>query len=308
MHAKASRSLQDSNCGNKPGHGGVAIMWNDNIRQYVRSIKTPEMDRMCAVEVCLPSCNNISLFSVYLPHAACTIADYSEQLDNLEKLVCERKLHGDVIIMEDINAHFGKENGLRCWGRTTPNGEKFLAFAKRNYLEIVDIDQRATGQVYTFTNDHGGMSYIDHCTVSAETCDRIRSCWVFQDCVANTSDHLAVGVTVSGKTTVSAQPHDTPPRIKWDRLDKTYIQETYTSKVETAACTLLRRYRAVQTDKSALTRTEDTDLLAEDLKNTMHAACSGMPTTEQKRQSHLKSYWAPELTVLSKEEKARWKE
>ncbi len=305
-HAKSSDDLLDADCGSKPGHCGVALMWKDDLSQYIRPVKTVGLDRICAVEVCFPGRKILTVIAVYLPHAACTIANYTEQLDSLETLVHERHLRGDVTILGDLNAHFGPDAGIRCWGKTTVNGGKFLDFSRRNELSIVDIEEGATGPVHTFANDMGGSSYIDHCVVTSEVRTNVHRCWVFQDCIANTSDHLPIGITlaVGAQLTAVDEPCSAYTRIKWHKLDSAYIQETYTRRMEEASGQLLQA-RAMQTSLGTLGNKTNIDKLAVDFTEAVHASCSGMPM--EGRQKHLKPYWSPELSMLSKQEKTTWK-
>ncbi len=73
----------------------------------------------------------------------------------LESLVDRPDPNGGVIIMGDVNAHFGKEFGGRCWGETSANGLEFAWFTERNSLEIVDIATKSWGPLYTFRSHTG---------------------------------------------------------------------------------------------------------------------------------------------------------
>ena len=132
-------------------------------------------DRICAIEIMVPDTKHVIVASVYLPHRASTI-NYSEELAVLEELV-ERAIGNEwgIIILGDINAHFGIEFGSRGWGYTSPNGMEFARFVARNHLHIADMGELAYGPIYTFQShtNNGGESYIDHCIVSDNMRDSI---------------------------------------------------------------------------------------------------------------------------------------
>ena len=193
--AKSCGKLNDADCNIKLGHSGVALFWRASLDQYVKPLNDVSSDRICAIELCLPHCQRIVIASVYLPHRTSKVANYTDELKVLENLVDQAKQNGEIIILGDLNAHFGYEFGDRCWGDTSHTGHEFSRFAVRNNLEVRDIGPESRGPVYTFRSHvHGGMSYIDHCVISKELLCCVTKCWVYDDCIVNSSDHLPVGL------------------------------------------------------------------------------------------------------------------
>ena len=65
-----------------------------------------ESDRICAIKI---HTEDISIYvvSVYMPHATCSIADFSDVLQKLECLVSDFLSSGEVMIIGDININLG---------------------------------------------------------------------------------------------------------------------------------------------------------------------------------------------------------
>ena len=125
------------------------------------------------------------------------ISDFDHHLDVLENVIEEYKDSSEVIIMGDYNCHFGEEIGKRFWGTTTPNAKQFYKMLKRNSMCVVDKDNEICyGPKYSFHVDGVGETYIDHIAVSLTLLDSIQECCVLEDCLQNTSDHLALYLSI----------------------------------------------------------------------------------------------------------------
>ncbi len=307
--SRACNSLKDDDCNNKLGHSGVALFWRDTLSQYVTPLNDIKSDRMCAIDVMIPNKRRTIVVSVYLPHKTSQVANYTSELETLEMLV-DRAQAADsgIIILGDINAHFGSELSPRCLGVTSPNGVQFQTFVERNNLHFADLTAAASGPMYTFQSKvHGGRSYIDHCVVSDDLVHDIKQCWVYDDCIENTSDHLPVGMKIYHAVN---QTEPVPSEvgagfIPWRKLSVEDINVTYTFPLDVAMAPMLNAYnesvRRDMVDKDML------EAFAEDIKHTILGTAARLVQT-RRRGSHLKPYWNNQLTMLSRREKHVWRE
>ena len=94
-----------------------------------------------------------------------------------------------------------------------------MHMVERRSLYVYDISNFAVGPTYTFASTRG-MSYIDHCLVSASLVDSILRCEIEEEHILNTSDHLPikVDVHVSGMTPVVTNTGILKERVAWERL------------------------------------------------------------------------------------------
>ena len=87
----------------------------------------------------------ILLIGLYLPHSTCTIANYDDEVEELEEIVQNTYTENcHIVIMEDVNAHFGVEVDQICRGKTSINAKKMTKFMNRN------VGSSGQSPVYTF--------------------------------------------------------------------------------------------------------------------------------------------------------------
>lgn len=101
------------------------------------------------------------------------------------------------------------------------------------------------GPVYSFHSQtqRGGESYIDHCVVSENVLGEINSCFVGEDCIMNTSDHLTVVTCmVRNKVTMLEvdQINNEYKLITWDKISESDRQIMYTVPLEEAVDQMFR--------------------------------------------------------------------
>jgi exonuclease III len=237
-------NLLDNNCVyTGKGFGGVAILWKKSLSNNIQRCLNLGDDRICVIKLCVD--NNIPLYiiGVYLPQRDCTIALFDDYLYNLEYVVERCQQDGNVVVTGDFNCHFGAECGPRGWGKTTSNANKLRLLCERRSLSIADLQSIGTGPAYSFHVDRVGTSYIDHCLVSLRLFCKILSCEVLNDHILNTSDHLALRITIDidlpqirycNKNRVAA--------LAWNRLSDSEIHELYTVPLEHELSSLYSEY------------------------------------------------------------------
>ena len=71
------------------------------------------------------------------------------EMSQLENLIENCKTMGEVVVIGDMNVHFGSEYGGRCWGSTSPNGKRLMSCLKNHDMCVVDIGEKGRGEGYT---------------------------------------------------------------------------------------------------------------------------------------------------------------
>ena len=89
---------------------------------------------------------------------------------------------GICIIIGDINVSFSREQGMRCIGNRSANGNNFMTVIQSNGMYVVDTGPKGSGPTYTFTGGYGN-SYLDHIIVPKEFESRVINCEVLPECV-----------------------------------------------------------------------------------------------------------------------------
>ena len=141
---------------------------------------------------------SLYVINVYLPRQACKISDFKKHVDILEEMVNDCRSSGEVIIVGDMNSHFGKDLGSRFSGKSTSNATYLNMCIKRCNLIIMDGDKNiCSGPCHTFNVPGVGRSYIDHCVATPMIASYTNGIRILEDCVINTSDHLPVLISLN---------------------------------------------------------------------------------------------------------------
>ena len=182
IYGKAAKDLDNHAQSKMPGHCGIAMMWAKNIAHKVRVIEC-NSDRIAILEV-FNACYNRSIFiiGVYLPQQQCKTTSFTEHLDELSSIIDRHKNEGEILIIGDMNTHFGNEVAKRYHGNSTKNAKLCKDLIDKHELYIVDGDENlCSGPTYTFHVEGVGTSYIDHCIVSELLLDRLLWCSIHED-------------------------------------------------------------------------------------------------------------------------------
>ncbi len=110
--------------------------------------------------------SNPYVLSVYRPHESCRIAKYVDVIIDLKTYVAALQSHGVVIVIGDINSHFGSQWGPRGCGLTSRNRNIIRDFLRNNALTCDDLTELCTGPVYTYCKADLSKSYLDLCIIS----------------------------------------------------------------------------------------------------------------------------------------------
>ena len=309
VHAKASYDLKDRKQSRNVGHCGIAILWNKELSHRVR-VRECNSDRICVIEVIRAfEDRSLFIFGVYLPHQQCKISSFSEHLQILMQTVAKCKVDGEVIVIGDMNCHFGKELGPRFNGKTTPNAKLLLNATVAEGFEIVDSDPKiCSGPSYTFHAEGIGTSYIDHCIASCIASLHIKQCTVIDDDFLNMSDHLPISATVlvdSDKNDTDDVLIEQSSAVAWNKINADQIKITYTEPIKQDLKEI-----DILLDGIGITKNDSTELMidnaTEKLCSTIQEHCNKLP---QKRfTEYLKPYWNSCIKQLNKNKKGAWEQ
>ena len=304
VYAKASSDLVNDSGIHRPGHCGTLIAWRNHLSPLIQKVPV-DNDRICAIKINNIGMNKNALYviGIYLPQKQCKIASFDTCLAQLEDLVEVCQSDGEVIIIGDMNAHFGSEYGDRFWGNTSANAKSLANMTEQLSMTIIDSESnRCQGPNYSFYVDGVGCSYIDHCIVSKRLIPHITSCKMISEELHNTSDHLPIAIHVNVSSALKQESDTTghcAGHIAWNKIPTEIIKSQYTDKLEVLLATWLSKHEKCDCDT-------DVDELALEINNCIHNAAQGLKQTRYSK--GLKPYWSKELEQSCKEERKLGKE
>lgn len=284
--------------------GGVAILWRKTIDFNVKVLNV-DNNRICVICIYQKHCKDIYLIGVYLPHVACKGDSFVDVLLVLEELIIKYQQCGHLLVMGDLNCHFGPEVGIRGSGKTSRQAKLLLSATQRNSLTVVDMGPICQGPNYTFFSENIGQSYIDHCIVSNELVENVLNCTVHSDTIENTSDHLALSVELKLINVITPEtPTPCNSGIAWYKLSQCEIQELYTDPVESTLSVYLANKMYVCNapfDSDFAANVSDIEDLLQTVVKTMTECSSKLP--KKGFNKSFKPYWTHNLKCLSKRKK-----
>jgi exonuclease III len=298
--AKSSVSLNPALCGSRPGHGGIAILWRQSLSGVVTGLKDIGTDRIAVAEIAVSDNSNVYIVGVYLPQAGCPVEDFEYHASVLETTIEQCTLKGDVIVIGDLNAHLGpSETRARGWGTTSRNGKIMLAMCDNQGLVPVDMTSQAKGPRYTFLNERGHQSYIDHCLVAHYLLPSVTCCEVMEG-ILNTSDHLAIGLQLVLSESVSRTSTRTvKSSVAWHKVTSEQVNSLYTRPLDETIQALMGDTGSLPISREVL-ETKLTQLIT-----LIKSQGAKLPSSQFNK--HLKPYWNPGLSSLARENKAAWR-
>ena len=289
--------------------GGVALLYR---REYGTRISEVNVDsnRLCAI--CIHHANNvdISIIGAYLPQSACKNDNFYDELIVLDELLTRCLSSGEVILMGDLNCHFGSECGPRGWGKTTAHARALHKVLARHGLTIVDLQNKCTGPNFTYHVPGIGKSYIDHCVISETLCKTVIKCNIIDDCIVNTSDHLPVAVSldiVCCKQRSSIKPENY--QVAWHKLNSEQVYAEYTCKVEQVLKRELENLGAPSVEHLNVCNVggsmNSAECIIHVLIDVMNRCSDSLP--KKGFDGRLKPYWNHSLACISKRKKQIFK-
>ena len=158
-------------------HGGVALIWNHTIDNFITPIDTVESDRIVGIKCEFVNCGPLFILAVYFPSASHALEEFKECFDYLWALYDSLSADGFVILLGDFNGDLG--NSLGDKGKKGPNDRGLLLLDFANFFNICPINllRRCKGPL---------ESYNSHC---ARVGDIIRP-WITFFCLTVCSTTL----------------------------------------------------------------------------------------------------------------------
>ena len=282
--------------------GGVAVLWNKQIDCFVKVIQVNNTNRMCVIRIKQRDMNDLNIICVYLPHTGCDLDEFINELVVLEELVITFSQCGEILILGDMNCHFGEEIGTRGWGKTTKQAKLLLEMTKRHALTIVDMYDVCKGPRYTFLSPKG-KSYIDHFILSDTLVTSTTECSVVEDTIMNTSDHLPIRIKIKLNTLIQRNVLKPSANIgvAWHKMSPSDIECCYTKRVESEIQKTCDSLGITNLTDMVVSNNEDVNSLTNMLVTIITRCTDNLPKKGFNRA--VKPYWTKDLSLLSKRNK-----
>ena len=223
------------------GCGGVAIIWNKALTCI--PISALDSDRVCGVRLLLPSTRghsqrSLTILCVYMPSADQPQELYSSYLETVEHAVSQFSDDGPLVVMGDLNAHFGsseRDASQECNSR----GLLWLNLNESHSLHNISSSALSSGPPYTYSSG-GHTSTIDYVLGNIDAVRGISSCEILEGHPLNTSDHLPILCSLN--LTHVRHPISTAfptKRLDWSQAFKTGTIAQYAKSCDDIARPLL---------------------------------------------------------------------
>ena len=193
---KADPRLSETSDTCTRGCGGVGILWRKSLEGVL--ISDIQSDRIYGIRMKRSIEEDqswISILGVYLPCLDLGIDLYRETLVELERVVSELEQAGPVIIAGDFNAHLGPKWGARAHRSQNVQGVLLGEVLDRCKLHATSLGETVSGPDYTFRSGNSS-TIVNYIMADVEASSCVESCKVLEDTDLNTSDHLALSVTL----------------------------------------------------------------------------------------------------------------
>ena len=184
------------NCSRGCGGVGKGILWRRSFD--VTPISDIQSDRICGIRVKRTTDDDqtwISILGVYLPCLDLGVELYRDSLVELERVVLESQQWGPVFVAGDFNAHLGPMWGPRAYKSPNVQGVLLGEVLDRCKLHAASLAEAASGPNYTYLSGNS-KTIVDYILADVEASSCIESCEVLESSDLNTSDHLALSVSL----------------------------------------------------------------------------------------------------------------
>ena len=191
-----------------------------------------QSDRICGIRVKKSSVDDtsITILGVYLPCLDLGIDLFRDCLAELERVISESECMGPVIVTGDFNAHLGSMWGPRAGGNPNLQGVLLGDLLNRCKLHAVSLSESVSGPSYTYKSGNT-VTTVDYILADIEASSCIDSCKVCSDDDLNTSDHLALSVTLSCHIPTQFTSDPNWNRIDWTEAAKSQALQAFQKEV-----------------------------------------------------------------------------
>ena len=213
-------------------HGGVALLWKYSINDFVTPIISIQSDRIMRIKCKFSGCRSLFILGVYLPSSNHTLDKFQECLDLLWALYESLSADGFVIVLGNINGHFG--NCLGVTGRKESNVHRKLLIDFANFFNVcpVNLLSSCSGPLETYISHCGRFrSTIDYILLPNYLRNKIIMSKTFDFDADNTSDHQLIILKLDYITQLSNdQPVVIPFRkqkVHWSKFSQEAINTNF---------------------------------------------------------------------------------
>ena len=260
-------------------------------------------DGICVIKVNIDQ-NDVYIIGVYLPYEGCKIANFTDQIYQIEQILMNQLNGKNAILIGDWNCHFGvdyiQSRLIRAWGRSYRNSHLMMDTLTRCGMSIVDIGSKGKGSLYTFSghrSDKVYQSYIDHCVISDEILSYVECCEILCDDVDNVSDHLAINLKIGLKSGYQVHGRNNHRcKVGWYKVTVDEITQLYTIPLDANIVNWMNENVNAEIENES-----HIERLTDEMTNLFIKASEHIP--QVKFNKSLKPYWNDTLTKLSKTNK-----
>ena len=217
------------------GHGGVALLWNLSLDDFIQPLSKIESDRIVGIKCSFPGVSPFFVLSISLPSANHLAEEFQEYFDYLWALYESLSVQGYTILMGDFNCDLGNSMGDRAPYEPNQRGLKLAEFANYFNLCPVNLLKQCSGPVYTYHSYCGRYrSTIDYIFLPNCLFNSIVSVKTLELDIDNTSDHLPVQTSIilpdlsfKKLSSVKHAESSSKNKILWTKFSHEEIHEKY---------------------------------------------------------------------------------
>ena len=221
------------------GHGGVALLWNLSLDDFIQPLSKIESDRIVGIKCSFPGISSFFVLSIYLPSANHPAEEFQEYCDYLWALYESLSVQGYTILMGDFNCDLGNSMGDRAPYEPNQRGLKLAEFPNYFNLCAVNLLKQCSGPVYTYHSYYGRYrSTIDYIFLPNCLFDSIVSVKTLELDIDNTSDHLPVQTSIilpdlsfNKLSSVNNAESSSKNKILWSKFSHEEIHEKYVNRL-----------------------------------------------------------------------------
>ena len=188
---RSSKFSQSENYGCIKGQGGVAILWDKQIKSATPLCQI-QHDRICAIRIQTENATVVNVFCIYLPARGCA-DDIDVVLDELSAILDNTEYGSYNILCGDFNADLGESGGPRSTKATDARGKTLFNFLSKYNMVAMNLSNNSYGPLNTHYGPTG-ETCLDYILVPSPLVTNCHDCHTLDIDGLNTSDHVPVSL------------------------------------------------------------------------------------------------------------------
>ena len=287
---RASKFSTGERFGYTKGQGGVAILWDKNLKSVTPLVQL-QHDRISGIRLQNENSAVINIFCIYLPACGCE-EDILTTLDELGAIIDNTEMGSHNILCGDMNADLGLKGGPRSAKQPDKRGLTLASFVEKYHLTATNLCKDARGPVNTHVGPTG-ETCIDYVLVPNYLCESVLDCITLADNPLNTSDHLPVKISINlGDVPRGCSEGSIVKKLRWDKLDRDARYNKYQMPLGLDIEGLIQQSHDLNPTPIVIDET------IEKLISLIRIHDKKVPRTSFKK--NIKPYWCDELDHLKK--------